>query len=172
MGILKNVFGTLGNVLQFQTSRSILAKISDYATTTGTRNDRTLLSIIFNEALRTKRTTPNVEPTAAFEEEEEESHDDEDEVRSTSYNWDYNVHTWKKAAFLLYLCYVKTQPPILPLVSEEDTRQVARVSAFCVEFMRHDPNEAYRSNAFALLHTFIASSSSQHQGEHDEPPHR
>ena len=190
--ILKNVFGTLGNVLQFQTSRSILAKISDYAIT-GTRDDpdhpvvrRTLLSIIFNEAVRTKRTNTNAEPTT--ESEEEESHDDdENDVRSTLYDWDYNVHTWKKAAFLLYLCYVKTHPPILPL--EEDTARqhrscrddVARVSAFCVEFMRHDPNEAYRSNTFALLHTFIAeahrtglpvAASSQHQGERDEPPNR
>ena len=174
--ILKNVFGTLSNVLQFQTSRAILAKISDYATT-GTRNDRTLLSIIFNEALRTKRTTPNAEPTAESDEEASHDDDEDDDFRSTSYNWDYNVHTWKKAAFLLYLCYVKTHPPILPLV--EEVRQhrscrddVAQVSAFCVEFMRHDPNEAYRSNAFALLHTFIAFSSSPHQGEHDAPPHR
>ena len=144
--IRKNVFGTLANILHFQNSKKTLLSISEYdAHEDCSVNGMKLFSTIINDALllRSKKETKKHNILNNSDNDVDDNTDNEFE-----WEWDYQLEVWKKASFFFYQCYTHR---ILVCI---DGEKLKTLISFCVQFIKQNPNEAYKASSFHLLQNF------------------
>jgi hypothetical protein len=163
--ILKNVFGTLANVLNFHNRDNVQPP-------TLRMND--IFHITINDVLKKEKENHNTK---------EEVNNDNDDDNDDKSEWDYNVEVWKKVSFFFLLCQQRcilrvadtaaaaVTPPVNGIDKVGDTNNDGRnndgdatakvisndfeiVISFCIEYIEHDPNEAHQAGIFSILQQY------------------